>query len=477
MSLGLSWDAAKEAVASSNPPCVSYLDAVMKYTQKFSGGDGGPMLRYLDKFAKTYGPNKKVGGEFFEALVDLKLKGSTTFPFLRTAVLATNLAGDKLVDGIARFITKSDIDKMRATKMQSNVIEIEEMLLEAWNLQSLAVEAEESQEVEALMAFGKLSIRCVLWLLGKKNPWEDLTSLGLADFKDMFQTELTGAGASGPSSSSTSKSKDAQPILAVPSFSEISNPAWVLQNEHGFATGKFFSVKNAQGIYELVRITDAALHFDEYIVDGRSNRHKIEVPTVEALAMVAKYKGALPVALPLEAVDYMAHSSNHATDEIQRAEAFVSLMRAAQEFSEANDSKLFFTIKPNEAVAQSGFKRRGLKLVPATDAASKIQLAADVWTGAIIKLQGVPFAIHPPSTPKSAKMCDWSAKAIVSAYWWVGSTHDADAANMELVAVKRGEAEIMTLTNSKPLKTGDKLLKFEEEFHGVAETANKQRRK
>jgi hypothetical protein len=180
VSCGMSWDAAKEAVGSSNPPCLGYLDAVVKYTQKFSGGEGGPMLRYLDKFGKTYGPNKKVGGEFFEALVDLKLKGSTTFPFLRTAVLATNLAGDKIVDGIARFITKSDIDKLRANKMQSNVAEVEELLLEAWNLQALAVEAEEEQEVEALMAFGKLSVRCVLWLLGKKK------SMGRLDFSWSF---------------------------------------------------------------------------------------------------------------------------------------------------------------------------------------------------------------------------------------------------------------------------------------------------
>jgi hypothetical protein len=64
VSTGLTWEAAKVAVAACNPPCLEYVDVILKYTQKFSGGDGGPMLRYLDKFAKHYGPNKKVGGEF-----------------------------------------------------------------------------------------------------------------------------------------------------------------------------------------------------------------------------------------------------------------------------------------------------------------------------------------------------------------------------------------------------------------------------
>ena len=142
--LGYSWEAAAQAVAASNPPCLEYLDVLSKYTQKFSGGSGGPMLRYLDKFAKAYGSNKRVGGEFFQALIDLKLKGSTTFPYLRTALLATNLLGNKVIDGIARFITKSDIDKLRANKLASEVVELEELLADSWSLMSLAVEAREA---------------------------------------------------------------------------------------------------------------------------------------------------------------------------------------------------------------------------------------------------------------------------------------------------------------------------------------------
>ena len=83
------------------------------------------MLRYLDKFAKAFGPNEKLGGVFLQALIDLKLKGSTPYPFLRTALMATNLAGNKIVDGIARFVIKADLDKLRSNKLCYAVAELE----------------------------------------------------------------------------------------------------------------------------------------------------------------------------------------------------------------------------------------------------------------------------------------------------------------------------------------------------------------
>ena len=145
VSLGLDWEAAEKAVAALNPPCLEYLHILSKYVQRFSGGNSGPMLRYLDKFAKAFGPNKKLGGEFLQGLIDLKLKGSTPYPFLRTALMATNLAGDKIVDGIARFVTKADLDKLRSSKLHDIVAELEELLMDAWNLMSLAIEAERTQ--------------------------------------------------------------------------------------------------------------------------------------------------------------------------------------------------------------------------------------------------------------------------------------------------------------------------------------------
>ena len=325
------------------------------------------------------------------------------------------------------------------------------------------------------MAFGKLSVRGVLTLLQKKNPFEDLTGSTLADFKEMFQVELTGPKLPLPSSAS-STAVIAETAVPVPSFSDISAPGWVLKHEHGFACGKFYTIKNIRGIYELKDIGNASLSFEEYIVDGRSNRHSIEVPSHDALTAVFKYKGSLPVGLPAEISDYMVHASNHASDEQSRAAAFVSLMSVAADNSADNDAKLFFTIKPNEAVVQCAFKKRSLKLVPATDSVSKVQIAADDWAGATIRTDGSVFAISPPSMPKTAKPADWSIKMVVSAYWWVASTQDAAEANMEKHRLKAGNAEVDIFTNFKPLKIGEKLYVLEESSAALEPELKKSKR-
>ena len=81
--------------------------------------------RYLYGFSRAYGGNKKIGEVFFRAITGTQFHSlSTKFPFIRTACLAANLIcpKSKVVDGVARLLTKTDISMLSSKENYLNVI-------------------------------------------------------------------------------------------------------------------------------------------------------------------------------------------------------------------------------------------------------------------------------------------------------------------------------------------------------------------
>ncbi len=51
---------------------------------------------------------------------------------MRTALISANLCSRKVVDGVARFITKTDVEKLKSSKMLALVTELESAHVDAW---------------------------------------------------------------------------------------------------------------------------------------------------------------------------------------------------------------------------------------------------------------------------------------------------------------------------------------------------------
>ena len=68
-------------------------------------------------------------------MVETNLSGSPLElnPHVRTRLLAANLVGTKVVDGIARLLTKSDVQAMAKKEKRAVVQEAESMLADAWS--------------------------------------------------------------------------------------------------------------------------------------------------------------------------------------------------------------------------------------------------------------------------------------------------------------------------------------------------------
>ena len=80
----------------------AYITKLAKLVTHCGGGTGVPLIKMMDRFAKNYGANKVVGEEMITTVVVLHVNVTQPMVMLRVAAVLTNLAADKVVDGVTR---------------------------------------------------------------------------------------------------------------------------------------------------------------------------------------------------------------------------------------------------------------------------------------------------------------------------------------------------------------------------------------
>ena len=108
---GMSDHDAVEAAASGNPLWEPYAKVLAYIAKRYGGGHQVPLLHKLDTFSKKHGENRRLGEEFLAAVVSsFKYPDpSIVLPRIVDMLLTTNMVAPKVVDGVARCITKSDV--------------------------------------------------------------------------------------------------------------------------------------------------------------------------------------------------------------------------------------------------------------------------------------------------------------------------------------------------------------------------------
>jgi hypothetical protein len=124
------------------------------------------------------------------------------------------------------------------------------------------------------------------------------------------------------------------------------------------------------------------------------------------------------------------------------------------------EAGLVFSIWPSEVRANKAFKKGELKLVPSTDFMSKISLVQNGGVEVLCKPRAV-YISGPTPCNKTADLGEWNKTTVVSAYWWVINTSEESEANMNVQVLSQDGFAFPCLTNSKPLRLWDKLLKYQ----------------
>ena len=100
------------------------------------------MLHFVSRVAKEYGEAKLLGQEFITALANFNVSTVDKVPFVRMALMCTNLVANekRVVDGISRLLNKNDLEKLRGNNKVNVTISLEKWFSSAWALADSCVE-------------------------------------------------------------------------------------------------------------------------------------------------------------------------------------------------------------------------------------------------------------------------------------------------------------------------------------------------
>jgi hypothetical protein len=327
---GLSWQETEKAVLTCNPPCAEYILTISRYVQKFGGGSDASMIRYLDEFAKKFGENIKLGAEFFTAVTDVSFGGANVFPHLRTALLSTNLCSRKVVDGVARFITKTDVERLKSQKMASMVQELESAHTDAWADLNKKLASGAISKDKGYGSIGRMSVRMCVHILSKKNPFEDTKFADIQAIKAEFDNALNQENEQNPVALPSASSKQALDLK------HVADPTWALEHMHGYEPGQLFILKDFKGVFKLTHFQHGRSCFEEVVLQGQPFRIEFEVELARKSA--SKFKGTLPAHVIVES--FLPATSDYMTHALDRCHVFSALVKAS--VAHGGDSSLFF---------------------------------------------------------------------------------------------------------------------------------------
>ena len=452
------WKAAIAAAAASEPPCIDYIDTVGMYVKLYGGGSKAQLIHFLSGFAKQYGESLKLGLEFMKAITDLQMPSQkSVFVHLRTAVLATQLTTTKVVDGIARLITKADVNNFKTKPMQAQVELVETLLDTAWmELQDLLASGLAS-EMQASKLYGLLCIRFVLFMTKKAKWGIDITEWASLEAifeaykaeKDKAVNNCSSTATVTPASASVSSSSSAAPAT----IGDASNPLWVAMQRMTvpLVVGHYYVCTKdyPNQVFQLTGLNIGGATFKEHSVLKPASQLQPVACKLEELKKWLEYKGKLQKLI----AELPAAASPHHLLELDKCQIFSDLAQLAAEHQQV-PGDLFFTINPMELAAGRDFKKGDLKLVPLTDSVSKIVTTPSSRASAVSGGTSVLWILPPSLT----KLDGLDTSAIGAPYWWVKPSSEPEAANLVEYKIKIGSNSYQVFTNPKAIKKYDKLM-------------------
>lgn len=161
-----------------------------------------------------YGPTLLLGQDTMALLsyFDFRVEGNSLL-FTRFALLSAMLTSKKHADGYQKLVFKNDFDKMsRALKQQT--VQMDKVLKDAW----VKVQDESIPVDVKSIAYGKLAVRCVLYLLGKQKLGRDSVQFdSMEDITAAYCNELQGRDDDGAPAASSSQGPQVKDLIQATS--------------------------------------------------------------------------------------------------------------------------------------------------------------------------------------------------------------------------------------------------------------------
>ena len=396
------------------------------------------------------------------------------FPLLRVSLALVNLTAAKQQDGIARFITKTDVARVAGRGQLEKAKAYEATLQAAFEI----VDGLQLSKDDVLQELGLIFVRVGILATRKGMDGPDGKDLTLQQIQCMFLGSLEkviGRKINYTAWSLDDVTAPAAGVATAAGASVVSlqdhNSATLVANAKGFYVGKYVQCHEslfAGYAYKITSINDATgkvemqrTHF--WPMQGpKPVTGSVSLPDLLANWSIVKFRE------PIQQVPCGEVRPNSLKTSSECAQIFLALQEADTAHQEANKSLSFWKHPDLVMTGESEIKAGKLVLVPVVGL-TNISINKGAAGAATFTLKsGVTYYASAPSRPTDTSELD---KHVVSAYFWVQKTHKADEANMEEGHITTNGIQVPVLKNSVFLRPHTRLVRYVPEPQQVKGTS------
>jgi hypothetical protein len=486
------WQAlALENVIALCVPCAHYAHIILSFCELYGGGEGAPLIRFMDNVAKQFQVNVILGENMWSSVASATFACKhNKFPLVRVALLLANLTSPKQEDGIAKLLTKADLTKLCGKAKLATVEQCE--LIISGGMDVVAKVGQNSQVLDdeaALAPLGKLFVRAALAATDKGKSGAEGTDFSFDEIKAMFLKDLSDivgmdiqydkwdsdkrAGADGDGAGPAAAMHPTKvEQSSVATLSDHSDPIWIA-GQAGFTVGENVIERNQRdqrlsSVEAVFKITKIGAIVDMMQTCAYNGQPMIvQVPLEKLLAQWGVSKAQVPMRM----TSGQQRSVSLYVEE-QKAAIFSAIMEA-DKLNKAGASFEFWR-RPDEIRTSVKIPKGHLVLAPVcplssiTTKSSPISQLLGKRAIETLKKPMEFFATPVPRPPLKQDEFEWQESVVagaksmcsVVAFWWVGTTHVKAQANMSLEWVSKKGFDVPVLKNTAELQPFTKLLRF-----------------
>ena len=369
------------------------------------------------------------------------------FPFLRCGLIVTNLTCGKArcVDGFARLLTKSDVERCKGTKLRQQVQDVESLLQSKWG--EVFAAPQEKKHIY-YKAFGKCCIRAILlltgkWKMGRENKeYKDIESI-----KGAYDNELASSTPTAQLLVTSQASQPSQSSKAV-DLQQAKNPMFLAMQSIELKIGNFYNHKDLPHIFLLKEI-----NADHLVLEAQelfeNTKKTITVQDIKVTKELKPSKGKAPALIADDAAKLTP--TLVCREENDRAYIYGVLFSMCKSYHK----KVLIQEDPVKRIYTDGqAKQHDLTMVPMTDKVDKIVLKSPGQLSKFAKVSygGTEWYILPP---KPWKCVDGTCTGLVVPFWVACGTMVKEDSNMafEMKDVKGLKVQVLSNPKQLPAKT------------------------
>jgi len=470
-----------DAVQENVSMCHGYSKTLLEYAMEYGGGDDLPWLRFVDELNKHLNASKMLGSAFWNTILSMKFwsdkkvhqKAGPPNPMVRLSIICLQSCMPDSRDGIATFITDSDLRKAVSKSSAPLVEQLETMLEEAFSFTSIL--AADMFDI-FMQPVGDLLMKSAMMLIDKEKKAFDKRKRTVNELKSLYLEDLSKVigkkvdwepwsttdvcpAATGPSTKAPTATKNASAFKSLSDFANAESQAQHL----GYNIGDFIFEKKFENIAENWWTIMELQSKEDVVLQKAFNYNGSELQRIKVSLeiLVANWKVKEEPRIPQQIAECQLRPNSLDIDRL-KCTAFQELLKADKAASkDVRNQGIAIWTNPSMVRSTREIPEGELILFPTVPLAHIA--SRNNKEGSLQQIhEDPPLFLLPIPSPKVTEGKVLTDDQLAVAYWLISTSSDADNANMQELIVEKGGFTFKALTNFKAIQPFAPLQVFKE---------------